>query len=158
MDPDFDALSFDWDIDVNRLVSESPYNSSISLDIEKFAKRGGKIIWYHGISDPGPPVTFTTTYYNALAKKSGGLRQVDKFSRLYLIPNMGHCSGGPATDQFDMLTPLVDWVENGVAPEEIVASGSNFTSAPDQTEPAALSVSRGSALRRQYSRRANRGD
>ena len=130
LDPDFDALSFDWDTDVNRLVSESPYNSSISLDIEKFTKRGGKIIWYHGISDPGPPVTLTTTYYNALAKKSGGLRQIDKFSRLYLIPNMGHCGGGPATDQFDMLTPLVDWVENGVAPEEIIASGTNFTSAP----------------------------
>ena len=54
LDPDFDALSFDWDNDVNRLVSESPYSSSISLDIEIFRKRGGKIIWYHGIVIPGP--------------------------------------------------------------------------------------------------------
>jgi len=43
---------------------------------------------------------------------------------------MGHCRGGPATDQFDMLTPLVAWVEQGVAPDQVIASGANFTSAP----------------------------
>lgn len=129
-DPDFDALSFDWDTDVNRLRTKSPFSSSVSLNIERFRNRGGKIIWYHGISDPGPPSFLTKTYYDALAKKSGGLEGANKFSRLYLIPNMGHCGGGPATDQFDMLTPLVNWVENGVAPQEINASGTNFTSAP----------------------------
>ncbi|MBI2998149.1 MAG: tannase/feruloyl esterase family alpha/beta hydrolase [Deltaproteobacteria bacterium] len=131
-DPSFDGLSFDWDTDVDRLVTESPFSSSVSLNIEKFRNRGGKIIWYHGISDPGPPSTLTTDYYNALAKKSGGVRWAQRFSRLYLIPNMGHCGGGPATVQFDMLTPLVNWVENGVAPHEIIASGTNFTS--DQKE------------------------
>ena len=44
------------------------------------------------------------------------------FARLYLIPGMNHCSGGPATDQFDMLTPLVNWVEKGEAPDSVVAS------------------------------------
>ena len=43
---------------------------------------------------------------------------------------MGHCGGGPATDQFDLLTPLVDWVEHGVAPDAIIASGTRFTTAP----------------------------
>jgi feruloyl esterase len=43
---------------------------------------------------------------------------------------MGHCRGGPATDQFDLLTPLVNWVEHGTAPQEVIASGTNFTSAP----------------------------
>jgi hypothetical protein len=130
LDPSFEALSFDWNTDVNRLLTESPYSSSVSLNVEKFRNRGGKILWYHGISDPGPPATLTKIYYDALAKISGGLRQVKKFTRLYFIPNMGHCGGGPATDQFDMLTALVNWVENGVAPDEIVASGTNFTSAP----------------------------
>lgn len=45
-----------------------------------------------------------------------------RFARLYLIPGMNHCSGGPATDQFDLLTPLVHWVEQGAAPDSVVAS------------------------------------
>jgi feruloyl esterase len=48
--------------------------------------------------------------------------------KLYLVPNMGHCGGNAATDRFDMLTPMVNWIENGVAPESAVASGTNFSS------------------------------
>ena len=60
--PGFDPLSFDWDTDVAMLTPESPLVTSLtSLNIDKFTKRGGKIIWYHGISDPGPPVTLTTS-------------------------------------------------------------------------------------------------
>ena len=129
--PGFDPLSFDWDSDVANLTPESPLVTSRHLLTSTSSRNGrGKIIWYHGSSDPGPSVSFTIEYYNALAKKSGGLRRVQKFSRLYLIPNMGHCGGGPSTDQFDMLTPLVEWVENGIAPDEVIASGTNFTSAP----------------------------
>ena len=129
--PSFDPLSFNWDSDVAILTPESPLvTSSTSLDIDKFKNGRGKIIWYHGLSDPGPSVSFTIEYYKALAKKNGGLRRIQNFSRLYLIPNMGHCGGGPSTDQFDLLTPLVEWVEYGIAPDEVVASGRNFTSAP----------------------------
>jgi feruloyl esterase len=46
--------------------------------------------------------------------------------KLYLVPNMGHCSGNIATDQFDMLTPMVNWIENGVAPDAIVATGTRY--------------------------------
>jgi len=113
------------------LTPESPLvTPSTSLDISKFKNHGGKIIWYHGLSDPGPSVTYTIEYYKALKAKYGGLRQTRKFARLFLIPNMGHCGGGPSTDQFDMLSPLVDWVEYGIAPDKIIASGTNFTSAP----------------------------
>jgi len=129
--PSLNPLDFDWDTDVADLTPESPLVSySTSLNIEKFRNRGGKIIWYHGLSDPGPSVAFTIEYYTARAKKSGGLRHDQDFSRLYLIPNMGHCSGGPSTDQFDILSPLVEWVEHGAAPHEIIASGRNFTTAP----------------------------
>ncbi|MEA2997227.1 MAG: hypothetical protein QOG74_2776, partial [Alphaproteobacteria bacterium] len=54
------------------------------------------------------------------------------FSRFYPIPNMGHCSGGPTTDKFDLLTPLVNWVESGVAPGPVTANGTNFTPAAYQ--------------------------
>jgi tannase/feruloyl esterase len=130
-DPSFDPLSFNFDTDVARLTPESPLvTPSTSLDISKFKNHGGKIIWYHGLSDPGPSVTYTIEYYKALKAKYGGLRETRKFARLFLIPNMGHCGGGPSTDQFDPLTPLVDWVEYGIAPDKIIASGTNFTSAP----------------------------
>jgi hypothetical protein len=103
---------------------------STSTDISKFKNRGGKIIWYHGVSDPGPPVEGTIAYYDALAARNGGVQETEAFARLFLVPNMGHCRGGPATDQFDMLTSLVAWVEQGTAPDRIIASGTRFSSPP----------------------------
>jgi hypothetical protein len=129
--PGFDPLRFDFDKDVANLNKSTPLVTySASTDLTKFKQRSGKIIWYHGVSDPGPPVHGTIAYYEALAARHGGLEQTKEFARLFLIPNMGHCRGGPATDQFDMLTPLVAWVEQGKAPEEIIASGTRFASPP----------------------------
>jgi feruloyl esterase len=128
--PGYDPLSFNFDFDTNILTTSSPETTnSTSLDIKKFINEGHKIIWFHGLSDPGPPVTGTIVYYLEMAKQNGGLQAAQNFSRLYPIPNMGHCGGGPSTDTFDMLTPLTQWVENGVAPGPVIASGVNFTTA-----------------------------
>jgi feruloyl esterase len=130
-DPKRSSLTFSFEKDLASLGKGSPLVSySASTDISKFKARGGKIIWYHGVSDPGPPVLGTIAYFNDLAARNGGLADTKAFARLFLVPNMGHCRGGPATDQFDMLTPLVDWVEKGVAPERVIASGRQFVSAP----------------------------
>jgi pimeloyl-ACP methyl ester carboxylesterase len=130
-DPEFDPLSFNFDTDMARLNKNSPIVTySTSLNIQDFEQRHGKIIWYHGLSDPGPPAMATIEYYKGLVASNGGLENTMKFARLFLVPNMGHCGGGPATDQFDLLTPLVDWVENDIAPDAIIASGTNFNSAP----------------------------
>jgi feruloyl esterase len=130
-DPSFNPLSFDLDKDTGRLNKDTPLVSySTSTDISKFRNRGGKIIWYNGVSDPMVPVERTIAYFDALTAKNGGAAETEKFARLYLIPNMGHCRGGPGTDQFDMLTPLVAWVEQGTAPDRIITSGANFTPAP----------------------------
>jgi Tannase and feruloyl esterase len=99
---------------------------STSLDIKHFVKYGHKIIWYHGFSDPGPPIHLNLTYYKEMAQQFGGLQAAQNFSRFYGIPNMDHCTGGPTTDQFDMLTPLVNWVEHGTAPGPVTATGVNF--------------------------------
>ena len=85
---------------------------------------------YDGWSDPGPSATSTIEYYKELAARNEGFENTRRFARVFVVPNMGHCGGGPATDQFDPLTPLVNWVEHGVAPDAILASGTNFTSAP----------------------------
>jgi hypothetical protein len=130
-DPGFDPLSFNFDTDMARLNDHSPVVTySTSLNITEFRRRSGKIIWYHGLSDPGPSAASTIEYYKEIAARNDGFENTMKFARLFLVPNMGHCGGGPATDQFDALTPLVNWVEHGVAPDSIPASGTNFTSAP----------------------------
>ena len=126
-DPTFYTLNFNFDTDLGLLCTTTSIESpSTSLDITKFVNYGHKIIWYHGLSDPGPPVVNTINYYNDMANQHGGLQAAQSFSRLYPVPNMDHCSGGATTDQFDMLTPIVQWVENGTAPGPIPAKGVNF--------------------------------
>jgi hypothetical protein len=127
---DFDTLTLTQGSNVYTLNAQSPYvSASTSLDISKFVNYGRKIIWYHGLSDPGPPVLGTQLYYQQMADQHGGLQAAQDFSRYYTVPNMGHCNGGATTDGFDFLTPLVAWVENGTAPGPIAASGRNFTAA-----------------------------
>ena len=82
-------------------------------------ERGAKIIVYHGVSDPIFSVADTERWYRGIDRSSG--HRAEDFARLYRVPGMGHCSGGPATDQFDPLTPLVAWVEQGVEPGALVA-------------------------------------
>ncbi len=80
-------------------------------------ERGGKIVVYHGVSDAIFSVNDSEAWFNGVQNDTG-----TDFAQLYRVPGMGHCSGGPATDQFDLLSPLVAWVEQGVAPAEIVAT------------------------------------
>lgn len=80
--------------------------------------RGGKIIVYHGVADPIFSVDDSETWYKSL-----GTTNLDpaRFARFFRVPGMGHCSGGPAADQFDALSKLVSWVEQGQAPDSITA-------------------------------------
>jgi feruloyl esterase len=131
--PTYYTLNFNFDTDLGMLSKSTPIVTySTSADIKRFVDYGHKIIWYHGLSDPGPPVLGTVKYYEEMAQQMGGLQQAQNFSRFYPVPNMGHCSGGPATDKFDLLTPLANWVENGVAPGPVNATGTNFTPAAYQ--------------------------
>ncbi|MDB5930825.1 MAG: esterase [Polaromonas sp.] len=82
--------------------------------------RGAKMMLYHGTSDPIFSSDDTTAWYDALRSANGG--DASNFARFYRVPGMNHCSGGPATDQFDMLTPLVNWVEKSQTPDRVVAS------------------------------------
>lgn len=127
--PGFDPLTINYDSDMARMATNSPmiFNST---DLSGFKARNGKIIYYHGMSDPGPPVLHTIDYYKRLMTANGGIAGTQTFARMFLVPNMGHCSGGPATDTFDPLAAIVNWVERGVAPDTIIATGRNFTTPP----------------------------
>jgi feruloyl esterase len=109
-------------------------------NLSALKNRGAKMMVYHGVGDPIFSVNDTAAWYDGLRANNGG--DATSFAKLYRVPGMGHCSGGPATDQFDMLTPLVKWVEQGQAPQAVVASargGVNAdvpaTWAADRTRP-----------------------
>lgn len=111
-------------------------------NLSALKSRGAKMMLYHGTNDPIFSSDDTTAWYDALRSANGG--DASNFARFYRVPGMNHCSGGPATDQFDMLTPLVDWVEKGQAPERVVASarGPGNAGGVNIDVPAAWSASR----------------
>lgn len=111
-------------------------------DMSALKNRGGKILVYHGVSDAIFSVNDTAAWYDGLRAANGG--DASNFARFFRVPGMGHCSGGPATDQFDVLTPLVQWVEQGQAPARIVASarGAGNAGGANADLPASWSATR----------------
>ena len=101
-------------------------------NLSTFRDSGGKLLLYHGVSDPWFSSLDTVEYYEKLATASGGLEATRDWSRLFLVPGMGHCGGGSTLDQFDLLSAVVDWVEHDRAPNSIVATGAAF---PGRSRP-----------------------
>jgi len=131
------VAEFDFDKDPPRLAPQArvynaatfnPETRQISVgDISAFRQAGGKLILHHGWSDPLVTPQLTVEFYEALAKRSGGLRAAQGFARLFMVPGMDHCgigTEGPGISDtgIDPLTALEQWVEQGKAPEELVAT------------------------------------
>ncbi|MFO1503173.1 MAG: DUF6351 family protein [Steroidobacteraceae bacterium] len=101
-------------------------------NLSTFNGRGGKLIFYHGVSDPWFSAQETVNYYERL-QADNGPAPTSTWSRLFLVPGMGHCGGGERTlDNFDMVSAIVNWVEKNQAPEQVIAKGA---SAPGETRP-----------------------
>ena len=116
-----DTLTFDPSSYERLLAMASVYNAS-STDLSAFRDRGGKLILYHGWADDSISPTGTIAYYAALQQEMGGLDATQRFARLFMFPGVYHCSGGEGPSHWEMVTPITDWVERGVAPEQIVAT------------------------------------
>jgi hypothetical protein len=127
------------DVDVDTLVARVRENENQTLtdttwtNLSSFFGHGGKLVFYHGTSDPVFSPFDTLAYYERMADANGGLDQVMNSSRFYFVPGMLHCEGGPAAlDKFDLLAGVVDWVENGKAPDLVIATGKAF---PGRSRP-----------------------
>jgi feruloyl esterase len=107
------------------------FDTGADVDLAGFRARNGKLLFAHGMADPIFSPHEMVDYYRRLTAKHGAATA--DFSRLFLIPGMGHCQGGAATDSWDGLGALVDWVEKGQAPQRIVASGTAVY--PGRTRP-----------------------
>ena len=120
------------DVDKEALHDSDPLVEPSSTNLSTFSGNGGKILFFHGDSDPWFSPLDTLHYYQSLGPANGGADKVAEWSRLFLVPGMAHCGGGPALDHFDMLSALVNWVEKGRAPDSVIATGQRF---PGRSRP-----------------------
>jgi tannase/feruloyl esterase len=122
-DPSLSITRFDFDRDPDRMQAFSQvYDTYRDATLTGFHARGGKLLIFHGTADPIFSALESIDYYQRLARNNGGPDATAKWARLFLVPGMNHCAGGPATDSFDGLGAIVDWVEKGTAPTRIDAS------------------------------------
>jgi feruloyl esterase len=126
--------TFNFDTDPPRMDAyDSIYGNWRDTTLAGFRQRGGKLMIFHGMADPIFSATESQRWYEQLTTNNGGAANTQAFARLFQIPGMTHCSGGPATDAWDGLTALVDWVEKGQAPARVLARGT--TALPNVSRP-----------------------
>jgi hypothetical protein len=122
--------AFDFDSDAQKIFATQGAFKKSAMEfmtppdvdnpkLKNFYKHNGKLIIYHGQSDPVFSTVDIVDWYEKLNKNYGG--KAHNFARLFVVPGMNHCNGGPATDQFDALGALVTWVEKVQAPDTIAA-------------------------------------
>ncbi len=117
---DVDARLHDIRWDASGRLTSTAYWTNLNA----YLGHGGKMLFFHGVSDPWFSAFDTWDYFQR-ARAANGPEAWDDAARFYMVPGMGHCSGGNAFDSFDLLGPLVEWVEEGEAPGTISAARRN---------------------------------
>jgi feruloyl esterase len=122
-EPNWDFHSFDLAREYSLAEKQDHANvlKAIDADLKKFLGRGGKLILYHGWADNLIAPLNSVNYYKSVLAKVGS-KTADGSIRLYMAPGMGHCAGGDGPSVFDMVDPLEQWVEQGRAPDSVIAS------------------------------------
>ena len=130
---DYKTLNFDSDM-ATTLQKAGNVINALDPNLKPFLARGGKIIQYHGWSDPQISPRSSVEYYKSVAAAMGGASKINDNYRLFMVPGMAHCGGGDATANFDMLAAMEQWVEQGKAPDRIEASRTR-NGQTDRTRP-----------------------
>jgi hypothetical protein len=129
------SMSMDVDAEARAAATATAAVGDTSewTNLGSYSSRGGKLIFFHGLSDPWFSANDTARYYERVTADNGGADAAQRWSRLFLVPGMGHCRGGAmALDRFDLLSAIVDWTENGRAPDAVIATGHAF---PGRSRP-----------------------
>lgn len=134
--PEWQFRTLDFDRDVQAVDEKlAGVMNATDANLEEFRKLGHKLIYYHGTADPLIPAQNGIDYYETVVKAQKGLDKTQTFYRVFLVPGLYHCSGGPGPIGFgtsqpapvidadhDIMTAAVRWVEKGVAPEKIIGT------------------------------------
>jgi hypothetical protein len=140
-----DWRQFEPDRDMEKLSAIATLLNATNPDLTRFRTRGGKILMYFGWTDPALNPLMGVTYYEQVRQTMG--TGTGDFFRLFMMPGVLHCQGGLGPSQFDSMTPLVDWVERGTAPDRLVASlrqdGKTIRSRPLCAYPAVAKFTEG---------------
>jgi|TARA_B100001964_G_scaffold194552_1_gene218220 feruloyl esterase len=118
-EPDFNWNEFDFKSKPDNLDMASDILDAVDPDLTEFERQGGKLLSYFGWADPDINPLSAIHYFDQVQEVADG--EAGNFFRLFLVPGMFHCIGGPGPSDFDAISPLIDWVEKGVAPESIAA-------------------------------------
>ena len=127
-DPNYDWQKFDLDKDMPVMDKAIGYVDAVDPDLGRFKGSGGKLLLYHGWSDTTITPETTIWYYDRVLQKMG--KNQSNWMRLFMVPGMGHCGGGPGVNTLDTITTLENWVEKGVAPNQIMGTGAQGMTRP----------------------------
>ena len=124
-DPKWDWRTFNFDSDAaltDRTDNENGTINATSADLKSFVAHQGKMILYHGWTDTNITPQATVDYFKRVEDQMGGAAPTAQSVRLFMIPGMNHCGGGEGPNVFNMVSTLEHWVEDGKAPDQVLAS------------------------------------
>jgi feruloyl esterase len=127
-DSKLDWQKFDLDRDMPLIDKAVGYVDSVNPDLSKYKKSGGKLLITHGWSDTTITPETTIWYYDSVLNKMG--KEQGDWMRLFMVPGMAHCGGGPGVNTFDSIGTLEKWVEKGIAPEQMMGTGAQGLTRP----------------------------
>jgi feruloyl esterase len=145
-DPNYNFLNFDFrhksDVDALNAAINQYQSTGDDPDLSAFFNHGGKLIMYHGWSDPAASPMVSVNYYTMVAQNlyGGDFSRLQQNARLFMVPGMHHCGGGPGPNVFDSLGPVIFWLpwNGGIEPDQIIAShyeNNDQTMPVDRTMP-----------------------
>ena len=121
-DPSYDHADFDLLNDRADLARASAILDVNTADLTAFNEQGGKILMYQGWNDYPLRPQRAIDYLHDVEAANGGVSKAQDFFRLFMVPGMAHCAGGPGAWVTDYIDPLIKWVEQGDAPDHIIGS------------------------------------